>query len=233
MEHMRKLRHLMLTVVLFSVLTCLAVLFSACGSSPAANSSSTPTAKPSGPVQVMYAASLESIMENKIAPAFKQSTGYTFEGEAKGSSALANEIKGHLHRPDIFISASPGVNKQLMGSANGNYVSWYLNFAHSEMVIGYNPHSRFASDFQAAASGSKPWYQVLEESGMRLGRTDPILDPKGQATIYLMELAQSYYHQPGLAQKILGLTRIPARSSPKKNWWRAWEPGSSTRASST
>ncbi len=218
MKHARKSRryHLVLTVSLFSVLTCFCVLFSACGSSPAANSSSTPTAKPGGQVQVMYAASLESIMENKVAPAFKQSTGYTFEGEAKGSLALANEIKGHLHRPDIFISASPAVNKQLMGSANGNYVSWYLNFAHSEMVIGYNPHSRFASDFQAAAKGSKPWYQVLEEPGIRLGRTDPILDPKGQATIYLMELAQSYYHQPGLAQKILGANENTSQIFPEE-----------------
>lgn len=152
----------------------------------------------------MYAGSLESIMEKQVAPAFQQSTGYTFQGEAKGSAALANEIKGHLHRPDIFISASPAVDKQLMGATNGNYVSWYLNFARSEMVIGYNPHSHFATDFQAAANGSKPWYQVLGESGLRLGRTDPILDPKGQATIYLMKLAEKYYHQPGLAQQILG-----------------------------
>jgi molybdate/tungstate transport system substrate-binding protein len=152
----------------------------------------------------MYAASLESTMENKVKGAFQQSTGYTFEGEAKGSSALANEIKGHLHRPDIFISASPSVNTQLMGAANGNFVSWYINFARTELVIGYNPNSHFAADFQAAANGSKLWYQVLEESGLRLGRTDPLLDPKGMATLYLFQLAESYYKQPGLERKILG-----------------------------
>jgi molybdate/tungstate transport system substrate-binding protein len=198
-------------------LACFAVLFSACGSPTSSTTSPvTPTTKPSGQVQVMYAASLESIMEKQIAPAFDQSTGYTFEGEAKGSLALANEIKGHLHRPDIFISASPSVNKQLMGAANGNYVSWYVNFARSEMVIGYNPQSRFAADFQAAAKGSKPWYQVLEEPGLRLGRTDPILDPKGQATIYLMELAESYYHQPGLTQKVLGADENASQIFPEE-----------------
>jgi molybdate/tungstate transport system substrate-binding protein len=103
-----------------------------------------------------------------------------------------------------------------MGAANGNYVSWYINFARSEMVIGYNPNSRFASDFQAAASGTKPWYQVLEESGLRLGRTDPILDPKGQATIYLMELAEKYYNQPGLAQKILGANENTSQIFPEE-----------------
>jgi molybdate/tungstate transport system substrate-binding protein len=164
----------------------------------------------------MYAASLESTMENKIKGAFDQSTGYTFEGEAKGSLALANEIKGHLHRPDIFISASPGVNTQLMGAANGNYVSWYINFARTELVIGYNPQSKFAADFQAAASGSKPWYQVLEEPGLRLGRTDPLLDPKGQATLYLFQLAENYYKQPGLGQKVLGADENSAQIFPEE-----------------
>jgi len=199
-------------LALFSVL---ALLLGACGSTT--TSTPTPTAKPSGPVQVMYAGSLESIMEKQLGPAFNQSTGYTFAGEAKGSSALATEIKGHLRRPDIFISAAPGVNKQLMGAANGNYVSWYLNFARSQMVIGYNANSHFASDFQAAASGSKPWYQVLEESGMRLGRTDPILDPKGQATIYLMELAQTYYQQPSLRQTILGADENASQVFPEED----------------
>lgn len=202
---------------LLAFLACFSLLVSACGAaSTKTTTSSTPAAKAGGNVQVMYAGSLESIMEKQIAPAFKQSTGYTFEGEAKGSSALANEIKGHLQRPDIFISASASVNKQLMGSANGNYVSWYLNFARSEMVIGYNPHSRFASDFQAAAKGTKSWYQVLEESGVRLGRTDPILDPKGSATIELMELAENYYHQPGLTQKVLGANENTSQIFPEE-----------------
>jgi len=182
----------------------LCLLLSACGTAGASPASATPTASTGGAVQVMYAASLESIMENQLAAAFRQTSGYTFSGEAKGSLALANEIKGHLRRPDIFISASPGVNKQLMGAANGSYVSWYVNFARSELVIGYNPGSRFAADFQAAAAGSKAWYQVLAEPGLRLGRTDPLLDPKGQATLYLMELAEQYYKQPGLRQRLLG-----------------------------
>jgi molybdate/tungstate transport system substrate-binding protein len=202
----------------FALLCMLFFLVSACGSA-AATGQTTPTstqARGSGPVQVMYAASLESTMENKVKGAFNQNTGYTFEGEAKGSLALANEIKGHLHRPDIFISASPSVNTQLMGAANGNYVSWYVNFARTELVIGYNPKSRFAADFQAAAAGSKPWYQVLEEPGLRLGRTDPLLDPKGQATLYLFQLAETYYKQPGLGQKVLGADENASQIFPEE-----------------
>ena len=97
MEDIRQSRRHFLTRPL-PLLVCSAVLFSACGSSPASTSSSTSTTRTGGSVQVMYAGSLESIMEKQVAPAFQQSTGYTFQGEAKGSAALANEIKGHLHQ---------------------------------------------------------------------------------------------------------------------------------------
>jgi molybdate/tungstate transport system substrate-binding protein len=180
----------------------LLLLLSACGSST--GGASTPAPAPKGTVSVAYAASLTNIMENIVKPAFDQSTGYTYQGEAKGTSALMNEIKGKLSFPDVFISANPKLNTQLMGTANGNYETWYLDFARAEMVIGYNPNSKFAADFQAAANGTKQWYQVLEEPGLRLGRTDPLLDPKGVNTIYTLELAAAYYHQPGLEQKILG-----------------------------
>lgn len=177
-------------------------LLNACGTTTSSGATLTPAAK--GTVSVAYAGSLSNIMENSVKSAFDQSTGYTFQGEAKGSSALINEIKGKLSFPDVFISANPRLNAQLMGAANGNYASWYLDFARTEMVIGYNPNSKFAADFQAAANGTKQWYQVLQEPGLRLGRTDPLLDPKGVNTIYTLELAEAYYHQPGLTQKILG-----------------------------
>lgn len=192
------------------------LLLSACGSTTSTGASSTPTATNKGTVSVLYAGSLVDIMEHQIKPAFDSSTGYTFQGEGKGSAALAAEIKDHLRTPDVFISASPAVDKSLMGSANGNYISWYVNLARTELVIGYNPKSKFAADFQAAASGSKPWYQVLEEPGVRLGRTDPELDPKGISTIYMFELAEKYYHQPGLTQKILGANENPSQIFPEE-----------------
>ena len=179
-----------------------AAILVACGGSTGTTGGS--TNKGTGTVSVLYAGSLVNLMEKKVGPAFQQATGYTYQGEGKGSTALANEIKGKLRNPDVFISADPVVDTTLMGPANGNYVSWYATFTRTSMVIGYNPNSKFAADFQAAASGAKPWYQVLEEPGIRLGRTDPLLDPKGVRTLYLLQLAEQYYQQPGLSQQILG-----------------------------
>ncbi len=170
-----------------------------------------------GTVQVLYAASLVNLMEHTLGPDFTKSTGYGYAGEGKGSTALANEIKGHLREPDIFISADPAVNQTLMGTANGNFVSWYLSFLGTQMVIGFNPNSRFAADLTAARNGQKNWYDVLREPGFRLGRTDPALDPKGYRTILLFQLAERYYQVPGLAQQILGAGNNPAQIFPEED----------------
>ena len=203
-------------VVKFSgIFLLLAILVVACGGG-SSNGNGTSTTSNKGKVSVLYAGSLVNLMEKKVGPGFDQATGYGYEGEGKGSTALANEIKGKLRTPDVFISADANVDKSLMGTGNGNYVSWYVPFARTSLVIGYNPNSKFAADFQAAANGSKSWYQVLEESGMRLGRTDPALDPKGVRTVILMELAQQYYHSPNLSQQILGGTENTSQIFPEE-----------------
>lgn len=133
-----------------------------------------------------------------------------------GSTALASQIKSKLIHPDVFISASAAAYEPLEGAANGSLVNWYMNFAATEMVIGYSLQSKFASQFQAAAAGTTPWYQVLETPGLRIGRTDPKLDPKGVNTIFLMELAQIYYNQPELQQTILGADENAAQIFPEE-----------------
>lgn len=174
------------------------------------------TAAQKGTVNVAYAGSLVNLMEHRIGPAFQAATGYTYQGKGAGSTALANQIKGKLIQPDVFISASASAYKPLMGADNGNLVSWYLSIAATQMVIGYSPHSQFASQLQAAASGSTPWYTVLETPSLRLGRTDPALDPKGVNTLYAMKLAEIYYSQPGLSQKILGAPTNAAQIFPEE-----------------
>jgi molybdate/tungstate transport system substrate-binding protein len=104
----------------------------------------------------------------------------------------------------VFISANPKVNDSLMGAANGNWESWYITFAQSPLVIGYNASSKFAAELK-----TKPWYQVLQEPGIRIGRTAPTLDPKGALTLTLLKRAEAFYNSPGLLESILGRPTVP------------------------
>src|SRR6202008_4051860 len=80
-----------------------------------------------------------------------------------------------------------------------------LPVARTEMVIAYSAKSPYASLLAKANDpGAKPWWQILEMRGLRFGRTDPNTDPQGLNIIFTMQLAENYYQQSGLANKILG-----------------------------
>ncbi|MGF7192083.1 molybdate/tungstate transport system substrate-binding protein [Robbsia andropogonis] len=162
-------------------------------------------------VSVFYAGSLVNLMERSVGPAFTKASSIDFEGYAGGSNKLANEIKGKLRRGDIFISASPKVNSTLMGDTNGNWVTWYASFAESPLVIGYNPKSTFAD-----ALKTKRWDDVLSTPGIRIGRTDPKLDPKGLFTVNFVQHAARVYDKPDLLKETLGSEENPAQVLPEE-----------------
>jgi molybdate/tungstate transport system substrate-binding protein len=159
------------------------LLLAGCGGSnnsggSTATATTTSAAAPitaSGKVQILYAGSLANLMEHDIGPAFAKASGATYEGTGAGSTALVTEIKGKVRPADVFVSASTDANTGLMGTANGDWEDWYATFATAPLVIGYNPRSKFAADIK-----SKPWQQVITETGFLMGSTDPKLDPKGK-----------------------------------------------------
>jgi molybdate/tungstate transport system substrate-binding protein len=124
---------------------------------------------------VLYAGSLVNLITKQVGPAFQTASGYSVTGAGAGSTALVTDIKGKVYKGDVFISASPTATKTLIGSANGDWVSWYVSFASSNVVLGYNPKSKFASVIK-----SEPWYKAITTPGLKLGFTDPATDPKGK-----------------------------------------------------
>jgi molybdate/tungstate transport system substrate-binding protein len=132
-------------------------------------------------------------MEQTVGPRFTSETGFQITGFAGGSQELANEIKSGVRQGDVFVSASPVVDANLEGRNNGAWVSWYVAFARAPLVLGYNPHSRFAE-----ALRTRPWYQVVTSPGFLLGRTDSVLDPKGQLTVEAVDQTAKRTHDKAL-----------------------------------
>jgi molybdate/tungstate transport system substrate-binding protein len=160
-----------------------------------------------GNVSVLYAGSLVNLMEHDLGPAFTHADGYGFTGFGAGSTELVAQIKGGIRQGDIFISASPKADKLLVGATNGGWISWYITFAKAPLVIGYNPSSKFAAQFR-----SKPWYEVITQPGIRIGVTDPKLDPKGKLTVEAMKAAAAALHKPSLGTLVSRFAVFPEES---------------------
>ena len=191
------------------VMTCLALAAAACGSS---SSTTTPT-KPTGTANVAAAASLSYLSEKVVGPSFTKATGYKYSGTYNASGDLESDIASGEISPNVFESVG-GDNIQPLFP---KYTKWYIQDVGTSMVVAYNPNSKYASQFKAFADGSKPLsglFTLLETPGLKLGRTDPNIDPQGRDFIYMLELAQAYYHLPSdTVSKILGTTDWGTSSS--------------------
>src|SRR5882757_69274 len=174
---------------------------------------STPS-KPSGKVQVLYAGSLGAVLEKSVGPEFEKTSGVSFQGEGQGSLAAAKMIFDGLRSPDVFISADAAVNDKVLMTPDTKLTDWYVTFASSAVVLGYNSSSKFKSIFEQVQAGKLPWYEALKTPGLKLGRTDPNPDPKGYRTLLLFHLAERYYHRNDLTS-LLGDPANPSQIFPE------------------
>jgi len=126
---------------------------------------------------VLYAGSLVTPMEGPIKSAL-QARGVDFQGEPGGSKELANFILAGIRSPDVFISVDP----KLVGKL-GPRVMTATTFGGTSLGIAWPPHSRFAALFDSVVAGQTTLQQALQRQELRLGRTDPRLDPKGAYTV--------------------------------------------------
>lgn len=148
-----------------------------------------------GQVSVAYAASLVRTMEGPVAVSLRRQTGLQFSGEAKGSRALAHLIAAGLRTPDVFISADPALMNGICDT--------YTIFGSARMVVAYSAHSPHRALFEDVARGKRSILSVLAQQGVRLGRTDPQLDPKGARTIRAVTLLGRHFRDPRAAQAVL------------------------------
>ena len=154
-------------------------------------------------LDVAYAGSMGSLMDGPIKSAAAGSLKLEIHGRGQGANALANLIVGGSIMPDVFIPITPGPMRTVLQAGKATLAE---PIARTEMVIAYNPKSRFAGWLDAAAKGHEPWWKVLQEPGFRFGRSDPSTDPQGRNIIFTMMLAAKIYAQPDLVGKVLGPT---------------------------
>jgi molybdate/tungstate transport system substrate-binding protein len=182
-------------------------------SSSSASASASSSAKASGSVNVAYASSLQYLNTKVAGPAFTKATGYAFSGRAASSGDLEADIASGEIKPDVFEAVGGDNITPLMPK----FTKWYIQYAGTAMVVAYNPKGKYASQFKAIADGSKPvqdLFTLLQTPGLKLGRTDPNIDPQGRDFIYMLELAQMEYHLPSdTVAKILGTSDYGSASS--------------------
>jgi molybdate/tungstate transport system substrate-binding protein len=115
--------------------------------------------------------------------------------EAGGSTQMARMIS-ELHKPaDIMASADYKVIDKTLIPKNAD---WNIRFASNQLVLCYTDKSRFAGEIN-----SDNWHDILNRKGVVWGHSDPNLDPCGYRSLMVLQLAEKFYNQPGLYDRLI------------------------------
>jgi molybdate/tungstate transport system substrate-binding protein len=114
--------------------------------------------------------------------------------ENSGSLEAARKITDLGKVPDVIGVADYGIIPKLL---TPKHASWYATFARNSMVLIYTDQSIGADEING-----RNWWRVLLRPKVRAGHSDPTLDPNGYRTLMVFQLAEKFYHQPGLADRL-------------------------------
>jgi len=151
---------------------------------------------------VVYTAASVAIPLRAALDTFAAHEQVTVQQENGGSLDIARKLT-ELHQiPDVVVLADYNVFPKLLMPEQ---TTWYADFARNRMVLAFTDKSKFASEVDSAN-----WPKILERPGVQLGRANPDLDPNGYRTLLTLQLAERYYEQPGLYDRLMKLS--PARN---------------------
>ncbi|WP_435358472.1 extracellular solute-binding protein [Haloarchaeobius sp. DFWS5] len=94
--------------------------------------------------------------------------------EAHGSGTVRHLVLDGLREPDVVALADP--------SLFAGVTDAYTLFATNALVLAYDP------DSPHAAAIRRDWRRACTDPAIRVGRTDPDLDPLGYRTVLALEL---------------------------------------------
>jgi molybdate/tungstate transport system substrate-binding protein len=125
---------------------------------------------------------------------FGPANGVTPSQESAGSVESVRKVTDLGRTPDIIAVADTTLFGTLL---EGRLDGPIAVLGGSRLVLAYTGRSRYAAQVNA-----RNWTDLTTRPGVEVGRSDPSLDPAGYRALMAMQLAERYYHQPGLAARL-------------------------------
>lgn len=124
----------------------------------------------------------------------------TVQPQFGGSVKMVKQVTDLKQLADVVAVADYSVIPKYMLGAGGKqkYTDWYVGFASNAITFVYTDKSKGQDKITP-----ENWYQVLAQNGVQIGRSNPDTDPSGYQTLQMLNLAEKYYKDPGLEQRIL------------------------------
>jgi molybdate/tungstate transport system substrate-binding protein len=145
-------------------------------------------------ITILHAGSL-TVPFKEVSQAFeKKYPNYKVLLEGAGSRDTVRKVTDLGRKVEIVASADYTVIEELMMP---EYTDWYINFATNEMVLMYREGSKLSENIN-----KDNWYEILLDSSVEYGHSEPDSDPCGYRSQLVWQLAEDYYGVEGLYKKL-------------------------------
>ena len=175
------------------VAACLTILQAGCGADKA---------PPATTLSVFNAAALGPPFRDVLASFVSQHPGLTPDQLNAPSLEVVRMVTELGRVPDVLAVADRALFDSLIVPA---HAKWYVLFGTNALVLAYGPKARFKDEIT-----TDNWWQVLQRPEVEVGRSDMRVDPSGYRADMAMQLAETWYRQPGLTARLRA--RIPERN---------------------
>jgi molybdate/tungstate transport system substrate-binding protein len=145
-------------------------------------------------LHILHAGNISKLMSLVAVELRKQHPDILVTREKGGSVDLVKKISLHNEKADIIATADYRNIEQFL---YGSYADWYGTFLTTHMVLAYTDLSKYSAEIS-----TDNWHDVITRPGIRIKWGDPNVDPGAYRRIMIGKLAEKFYGQPGLAEKI-------------------------------
>jgi molybdate/tungstate transport system substrate-binding protein len=121
---------------------------------------------------------------------------YDVKREVSGSRKVARKISDIKRAADVVASADYKVIDNLLIPNNAKFNA---QFATNEMAIAYTEKSKFSGEIN-----KKNWTEIFLRKSIKVGHSNPNVDPCGYRSILVTKLAEKYYNKHEFFKKLLG-----------------------------
>jgi molybdate/tungstate transport system substrate-binding protein len=183
---------------------------------PASNAQESVPHRPAGVLTVYHAGSLTEAFQSVEAAFMKEYPGVHVADKAFGSVDMARRVTSGGESADIFATADYADIDSML---KPRYAAYTIRFAQGGIVLMYradnpNPAARLNeiadpritydpnANPPSIPNVTANWYKNLTRPGILIGGADPAADPGGYRAVMIMQLAEEYYREPGLYQRM-------------------------------
>ena len=162
-----------------------------------------------GDVIVYHAGSLNAMFDQQAA-AFLKATGIRMTHRGMGAVEAARRATVGKEPCDVYAGADYVIIDAWL---KPTYADYTIAFGQSAMVLTYTTASKNTASIADPAGpsfappGSVPnaaatWYTYVTQPGVRIGGSDPSLDPGGYRALMVLKLAGLFYGPPTLSDDL-------------------------------